>query len=538
MVARMTDRPNFHETAQPAGYQARAVRLGVLFVAELLVLAAAYQFHARIECHLTDAQALCEGLKSLVARALVVLAVLGVLLFAHNAARARFVGGARSGGAGWAALHLAGLALLFVPLAAAGNLGAAFGAAVLPWAAGGLAAATGGLFWLAPPPVWARLARDLGPVAAGMLVVAALIPDLATAIRPLWDWSALTTLTFRAVALLLGAFAEVSVADPARYVIGVNGFTVQISRQCSGVEGFALVVAFVAIYGVIFRRSLWLMRFALVVLPVALAASWLLNVGRIAALILIGANLSPEVAVNGFHSYAGWLFFMVLAIGLVWAVQAVPWLHRTGAAADRVVRAQDPLAVMILPFVMFMLISTAVSALAPNPDFGYPVKALALLTVVLAFLPAYLRLTWQLDPLSIAAGLGIGVLWIASAAPPDPELAGLLAAMSMASYASWLVLRLLGTVLLVPLVEEMFFRGYVLARLDGPGLWRRFLAITVSTAGFAALHGRWIEAGVAGLIFALLALRRGRFTDAVQAHVAANLLIGLVAAWRGDFSLI
>jgi exosortase E/protease (VPEID-CTERM system) len=91
--------------------------------------------------------------------------------------------------------------------------------------------------------------------------------------------------------------------------------------------------------------------------------------------------------------------------------------------------------------------------------------------------------------------------------------------------------------LLVPLVEEMFFRGYMLSRLDGPG-WRRITAIALSSAAFAALHGRWIEAGLAGVVFALLALRQGRVASAVQAHVVANLLIGMVAAWRSDFSMI
>lgn len=521
----------------------RLVWLAGVFVAELVTLAAAYQFFAQIECRNVADQALCEGLKSLVARAIVVLAVACVVMLAHPEARSRFVAGARPACWLWPCVHLAGLGLLFLPLlrVGSGDLGADFGAAVGPWFVGTLAGVAGGLLWLAPARAWGRLMRDLGPVALAALAVAVVTPDLAEAIRPIWEWSVLTGLTFNAVAMLLSVFTPVSVADPSTYVIGVRDFAVHISRQCSGVEGFALVTAFVAIYAVIFRRALRIGRFLCVVLPVALALSWLLNVLRIGLLILVGANLSPTVAVNGFHSYAGWLFFTLLALGLVAVVQVTPWLHHGGAVRTGGPLRRDPVAVAIVPFIAFMVVSTVVSALAPHPEVGYPVKALVLLAVVIAFWPGYRLLLWRLDPVALAAGVGVGVFWMVLAEPGDPQLSGLLAAMTPGSYASWLALRLLGTILLVPLIEEMFFRGYVMRRLEQSATgfpWGRVMAIAVSTAAFAALHGRWIEAGVAGVIFALLALRCGQATDAVQGHVVANAVIALVAVWTGDFSLI
>ncbi len=102
----------------------------------------------------------------------------------------------------------------------------------------------------------------------------------------------------------------------------------------------------------------------------------------------------------------------------------------------------------------------------------------------------------------------------------------------------WAVVRVLGTAVLVPIVEEMFFRGYLLARLDGPQVWRRAGAVIVSSLAFALLHGRWVEAGLAGLVFAAVMLRRGRVTDAIWAHVTANSAVAAVAVWRGDWSLI
>ena len=63
-----------------------------------------------------------------------------------------------------------------------------------------------------------------------------------------------------------------------------------------------------------FRREIRFPR-ALLLIPCALACAFLLNVVRIAALILIGNAGAPEVAFVGFHSQAGWIAFTLVALG-------------------------------------------------------------------------------------------------------------------------------------------------------------------------------------------------------------------------------
>lgn len=68
--------------------------------------------------------------------------------------------------------------------------------------------------------------------------------------------------------------------------------------------------------------------------------------------------------------------------------------------------------------------------------------------------------------LAIVMGLLVGVLWVMSApvaAAPEAELA----ALGGASLALWATLRIFGTVMLVPLIEEMFFRGFTCAKGGG-----------------------------------------------------------------------
>lgn len=523
---------------------ARRLRLfALLFVAELVALAGVYQFFANIDCSTTTASGACDMLRGLVVRALVVLAAAGVLAWAHPAAVSRFLAEG-AGAARWGLVHLAGLALMFAPpaLDPGQDLSPLFGRILPVWLAGGAMATIGGLFWIAPPRAWRGLLSTDGWAPVPVLVLAAFLPDAAEMVRPAWDWQVLTAATFEAVHAFLRLFSDRSFADPETYIMGVGFFAVEIARACSGVEGVALVCGFCALYAFIFRRELRLGRFLLVVLPLGIVASWTLNVVRIGTLVLIGANLSPELAVNGFHSYAGWLFFTLLALGIVALGQAVPWFwHEAGPRAQPPLR-RDVVSAAILPFIAFMVAGTATQALLPVPALGDPLVALVLMAAVAMFLPALRSLPRGVDPVGLAAGIAVGVVWVAlaRAAPAGDPLEVALAGLGAGALALWVALRFAGTAFLVPVVEEMFFRGYLMPRIAGMAAWRGMpvVALAVTSLAFGALHGRWVEGTAAGVVFALVAMRRGRVTDAIQAHVAANVTVAVAAILRGDFTLI
>lgn len=527
--------------------RSRAIALVALFVAELVVLAIAYQFFATIECRGTGWADSCTLLRSMVGRAVVVFAASGLIAAAWPEAFRRFLQEvAEARPAPWGALvHLLGIGLMLAPLLLGWgpDLGQHFAAAAPFWLIGALAATAGGLLWLAPAAAWHRLVSHHRFAVAAVLLLALVLPDLAEAARPLWDWTLLSRLTFSAVQDLLTLLGGEVYADPDLYQIGVNsalgGFVVQIGQPCSGIEGFALISAFVMLYGWLFRADLRFPRYWIVVLPLGLLASWVLNVLRIAALVLIGAHVSPDLAVNGFHSYAGWFLFTLLTIAVIAVVQVTPWLHRGGAAVHRAhPMRSDPVAAQILPFIVMMLGGILSSTVLVQPEFGYPLVALSLIAALWFVWPALRQIRISLDPLALAAGVVVGILWVVLAPAGGTALNESLIALGSVGFALWVAFRLVGTALLVPVVEELFFRGYLLSRLDGPSPWRRGLALAVTSLAFALLHGRWVAAGAAGLVFGLLALRRGRVTDAIQAHAIANLLIALVAMARGDWGLI
>jgi exosortase E/protease (VPEID-CTERM system) len=98
--------------------------------------------------------------------------------------------------------------------------------------------------------------------------------------------------------------------------------------------------------------------------------------------------------------------------------------------------------------------------------------------------------------------------------------------------------RLIGTIALVPVTEELVFRGYLLDRFSYGGRAMKAVGFLLSAGLFALMHGRWILAGCAGLVYGLLYLRSHRVTDPIVAHSASNALIGFYALATAQWSLI
>jgi CAAX prenyl protease-like protein len=127
--------------------------------------------------------------------------------------------------------------------------------------------------------------------------------------------------------------------------------------------------------------------------------------------------------------------------------------------------------------------------------------------------------------------VGTGLEWVlpgtSAPSPIPPSLAEIPAGLA----AGWLLFRVLGSVITVPIAEELAFRGYLLRRLISPRFddlstgrftWLSFL---VSSVLFGALHGRWLAGTVAGMYDAGALSRRGRVDDAIITHTTTNALI-------------
>jgi CAAX prenyl protease-like protein len=107
----------------------------------------------------------------------------------------------------------------------------------------------------------------------------------------------------------------------------------------------------------------------------------------------------------------------------------------------------------------------------------------------------------------------------------------------------WLCFRIVGSVVTVPLAEELAFRGYLIRRLIAADFqevtFDRFtwFSFVVSSVAFGALHGRWLAGTLAGMAYALTLYRRGELADAVVAHATTNALLAIFVLTTDSWGL-
>jgi CAAX prenyl protease-like protein len=169
----------------------------------------------------------------------------------------------------------------------------------------------------------------------------------------------------------------------------------------------------------------------------------------------------------------------------------------------------------------------------------YPLRFAAAASVLWFFRSKYLELDWRFGAFSVIAGCAVFGIWLgldlmAGSHPPSAIAAGL-ASLPSPERIAWLVFRTVAAVITVPIAEELAFRGFLIRRLSSSefeSLSPRhytYIAVLVSSVAFGLLHGdRWLAGTLAGLIYAVAFLRRGRIGDAVVAHATTNTLL---AAW-------
>lgn len=530
-------RPSFH-SVRPKTAWMLAVLLAIV---ELAAIGLSYKHGIAFECRANWPVWACSGASTFLASIYTLGGALVLYFLLRRGAGARLLG---SAGRDLRPLILnaAGFAIAMVPvfLLREGDGMRMLWPSLFLWVAGFGLLIAGLVFLVAPFERLHELWAESGLSLFAVMLAGALAPVLTRQTQPLWRIDTVTDMTFGAVAWLIRLVGYEPRVFPDEKVIGAKGFFVHIAQQCSGVEGITLVTLFVTIYLILFRRELCFPR-ALWLYPAGILASLLLNIVRIAVLVVIGIEGYPELAVGGFHSHAGWLMFTLASFGIIYAARSIPALQKAGEApvsgspTALPPLSRDPNAARILPFAVFMFSALLAQVFSQDPALVYPLRVCAMLAVVGVFWRVYSALPWHPSALSLVVGGLLGLMWIvvpyqpADTAAPFGQLTGV-------GLWGWVMARGVGTIVLVPVIEEMFFRDYLEGKLR-PRVGA--LAAAAATAAlFAALHDRWAEAFVAGLALSWVMSRRGHLADAVAAHAVANAVVFLAAVLTGKFYII
>ena len=332
-------------------------------------------------------------------------------------------------------------------------------------------------------------------------------------------------------------------------VYRTGGLDVAIAPSCAGLEGILLSSCLLLSVVLIERKQLRLGRaFALIVL--AAAISFMINALRIALLLYIGDRFSVEVALNGFHTNFGLVSVIVVTAIFALAIRRLAGTAPRGSAVATADQG-SPLDEADLRFAIPLMVSIAATLLcglfSGRFNWFYPVPVgLAAYTAWRLGVPKQ-EDGWIMTRLPLIAGLLAFLIWIAivpaDAARSDTFIDDLYSAPLVVSLA-WLLARLAGSVLIVPIIEELAFRGFLMplvAAWVSPRTGIRIgkvLALMATAIGFGIVHSQVVAGFTAGLAFGLVYLRRGEVKDAILAHATTNFLLFCFAMARAQWSYL
>jgi exosortase E/protease (VPEID-CTERM system) len=538
----------------PRGLLLRVIFLALLFTSELTVISIFLD-----GASLTGFRGLAGGIRDWgpwLLRAIVGLSALVVtfLWLKHRAALERISRELEEVPVAWGTLGLHAAAMAaFAALSAKLYGGSPPGSPNLlagGWLIAGMAGIAFGAQAMLPWRYWLRLLETGGRLWA-YASVAILLACVAGNISRLL-WQPASYVTFTLVRLLLKPFMAGLFADPALLALGTRRFGVIIAPECSGLEGAGLILAFGAVWLLLFRREC---RFpqSLALVLVGVVVLFLVNSVRIAALILIGDAGAPRIAMGGFHSQAGWILFNAVSVAFCLTIRSVPWFNAHGVNAhprQHVARprtAANPTAAYLIPFLAILAAGMVATAASSGFEWLYPLRMVAAAAALWVFRKRYATLNWRVSWWGAAAGVVVCLVWIAvdrflNGSSPEHGAPSALLAVSAPVRTAWIVLRALAAVTTVPLAEELAFRGFLMRRFMTPNFESisprgvTWFAILASSMVFGLLNGRlWVAGVFAGLLFALVFKRKGSMGDAVAAHATANALRAAYVLFYGQW---
>lgn len=205
----------------------------------------------------------------------------------------------------------------------------------------------------------------------------------------------------------------------------------------------------------------------------------------------------------------------------------------------------------VLPFVLFLLLTEPARFFPPLIPFLYIAKTIIVGTLLWFWRHKYAAdwssgLSLRDFCLAFGCGLLVLVIWIVpeeylfqvgQSAGFDPYALG----GSQAAAIGLIGIRLIGSSVVVPVMEELFWRSFIMRYLINPDFrsvplgtftWFSFIGVAVL---FGLEHHRVLVGIIAGLLYGLLLLQQKNLKGVILAHAVTNLGLGIYVVVTGNW---
>jgi len=216
---------------------------------------------------------------------------------------------------------------------------------------------------------------------------------------------------------------------------------------------------------------------------------------------------------------------------------------------------RSPVFVRAAPFLAFLVITLLQNNSGPGGRYWfYLVKTVIVGWMLCVFRRAISEMRWKFSGEAIMVGIGVFIMWIGLL--PFLDVFGINTSWAVrknsaaplwnpftffqTAWMGWLfvMVRILGSTLVVPPMEEVFYRSFVyryVAKQDfqivpiGEFYWTPFI---VSSVMFGFGHHEWLAGILCGFAYQGLVCRKKRLGDAIAAHAITNFLLGLWVVYK------
>ena len=209
----------------------------------------------------------------------------------------------------------------------------------------------------------------------------------------------------------------------------------------------------------------------------------------------------------------------------------------------------------VLPFAVLIILLGLGPYLGIGPVLAQPLRSIAVLVTLLVFSRGVIRLRPARPIASVLMGLAVFVIWIAPDLlfpgyrhlwlfdnPLTRASASSLPAPALRTSAWFVCFRVAGSALLVPVVEELFWRAWLMRWLISPAIEKVPLgtygaqAFWITAVLFASEHGVYWDVGLAaGVLYNWWMIRTRSLADCILAHAVTNAVLAAYVLLAGQW---
>jgi uncharacterized protein len=230
---------------------------------------------------------------------------------------------------------------------------------------------------------------------------------------------------------------------------------------------------------------------------------------------------------------------------------------------------KSPALVRAVPFLIFVALTGCQGQFGQESRYWlYLLKTAVGAVLIWAMRPCVAEMRWNWSWEALGVGVAVFALWVgldglyppvdkllkvlfcpvanylglsAWCSAPAPEVVPWNPHTRFDAGLAWtfILARMVGSSLVVPPLEEVFYRSFLYRYLARPAfqtlplncfIWMPFL-VTAGVFGFS--HYEWLPGILCGMLYQGLVFRHNRLGEAMTAHAITNFLLALWIIWKG-----